>query len=130
MKIIIIGTAYPLRGGIAHFNALLARELKQRHEVRTITFKRQYPKIFFPGTTQDEPGEESETPAAPRLVDSINPLNWISVARTIRKEKPDLLIFKYWLPFFGPCFGTIAWLSKKKTGTKVLFICDNIIPHE
>jgi D-inositol-3-phosphate glycosyltransferase len=130
MKIIIVGTAYPLRGGIAHFNALLARELGKRHDVHTITFKRQYPKIFFPGTTQDEPGGESDTPPAPRLVDSINPLNWIRVAGLIRKEQPDLLIFKYWLPFFGPCFGTIAGLSKKKSATKVLFICDNIIPHE
>src|SRR5260221_973197 len=130
MKIIIVGTAYPLRGGIAHFNALLARELGRRHEVRTITFKRQYPKIFFPGTTQDEPGGQSDTPPAPRLVDSINPLNWINVARMIRKEQPDLLIFKYWLPFYGPCFGTIARFSKRKSRTKVLYICDNIIPHE
>lgn len=130
MKIIIIGTAYPLRGGIAHFNALLARELQKRHDVRTITFKRQYPKLFFPGTTQDEPGEQSDTPPAPRLVDSINPLNWVRVGRAIRRESPDLLIFKYWLPFFGPCFGTIAGLAKKHTRTKVLFICDNIIPHE
>ncbi|HEY6192822.1 MAG TPA: glycosyltransferase [Bacteroidota bacterium] len=130
MKIVIVGTAYPLRGGIAHFNALLARELGGRHEVRTITFKRQYPKIFFPGTTQDEPAGPSDTPPSPRLVDSINPLNWIRVGRMIRREQPDLLIFKYWLPFFGPCFGTIARCSKRNSRTKVLFICDNIIPHE
>ena len=130
MKIIILGTAYPLRGGIAHFNALLASQLQKKHAVRTITFKRQYPKIFFPGTTQDEPGGRSDVPPAPRLIDSINPFNWIRVARMVRKEKPDLIIFKYWLPFFGPCFGTIAKLAKRNTGTKVLFICDNIIPHE
>jgi glycosyltransferase involved in cell wall biosynthesis len=130
MKIIIVGTAYPLRGGIAHFNGLLAHELEKRHEVSTITFKRQYPKILFPGTTQDEPGEAPGSAPAPRLIDSINPFNWIGVAKKIRAEKPDLLIFKYWLPFFGPCFGTIAWLSKRKSKAKVLFICDNIIPHE
>ncbi len=130
MRIIIVGTAYPLRGGIAHFNALLARELQKRHEVSTITFRRQYPSLFFPGTTQDEPGEASDVAPAPRLIDSINPFNWLGVAKTIRAEKPDLLIFKYWLPFFGPCFGTIARFSKKKSNTKVLFICDNIIPHE
>ena len=78
------------------------------HVVSIITFKRQYPKLFFPGSTQEEPGGQSDAVPAPRLVDSINPLNWIRVARAIRKEQPDLLIFKYWLPFFGPCFGTIA----------------------
>jgi glycosyltransferase involved in cell wall biosynthesis len=131
MKIIIIGTAYPLRGGIAHFNALLAQHLAKHHTVETITFKRQYPSLLFPGKTQSETGAISENvKPAPELVDSINPFNWFSVAREVAARKPDLIIFKYWLPFFGPCFGTIAKLAKKNSGCKVLFICDNIIPHE
>jgi glycosyltransferase involved in cell wall biosynthesis len=133
MKIIIVSTAYPLRGGIAHYNALLASHLSKQHTVETITFKRQYPKLFFPGKTQEETGgffrQEGLTPA-PKMMDSINPFNWIRVAREIRRRRPDLLIFKYWLPFFGPCFGTIAKLAKRGTNIKVLFICDNIIPHE
>jgi len=130
MKILIIGTAYPLRGGIAHFNALLGSHLQKKHVVETITFKRQYPKFLFPGTTQDETGEHHGEIPAPQLVDSINPLNWLHVAAEVARRKPDLLIFKYWLPFFGPCFGTIAKFAKKKTGASVIFICDNIIPHE
>ena len=130
MKIVIVGTAYPLRGGIAHFNALLAFHLRKHHEVEVITFKRQYPKIFFPGKSQEEQGEQIATTPAPRLIDSINPLNWIAVARYIRSLEPDLLIFKYWMPFFAPCFGTIAKLVKRHTRSKILFICDNIIPHE
>lgn len=130
MKILILGTAYPLRGGIAHYNALLASALGTRHKVETITFKRQYPKLLFPGKTQQETGEVPNTMPAPELIDSINPLNWIRVAREVRSRRADLLIFKYWLPFFGPCFGTIAKFSKWGTGTKVLFICDNVIPHE
>jgi len=133
MHIIIVSTAYPLRGGIAHYNALLASHLSRRHTVETITFKRQYPKLFFPGKTQDESGSASQydnVAPAPQLLDSINPLNWIRVAKEIRRRKPDLLIFKYWLPFFGPGFGTIAKLAKHGTKTKALFICDNIIPHE
>ncbi len=132
MKIIIVSTAYPLRGGIAHYNALLAKHLGARHMVETITFKRQYPKIFFPGKTQDESGQQTlpEVQPAPQLIDSINPFNWIRVAREIRRRQPDLLIFKYWLPFFGPCFGTIAKFAKHGAKTKALFICDNVIPHE
>ncbi|MBI3766061.1 MAG: glycosyltransferase [Ignavibacteriales bacterium] len=130
MKITIVGTAYPLRGGIAHYNALLATHLGKRHNVETVTFKRQYPKLLFPGKTQEEKGEHLDIAPAPQLIDSINPLNWISVARTISLRKPDLLVFKYWLPFFGPCFGTIARRVKRATGARVLFICDNIIPHE
>jgi glycosyltransferase involved in cell wall biosynthesis len=130
MKIVILGTAYPLRGGIAHFNALLASHLASRHEVETITFKRQYPDFFFPGSTQQEQEAEPGLRPAPELIDSINPFNWVAVASEVRRRAPDLIIFKYWLPFFAPCFGTIAKLSKKKSGAKVLFICDNIVPHE
>jgi D-inositol-3-phosphate glycosyltransferase len=130
MKIIIVGTAYPLRGGIAHYNALLAEALAKRHSVETITFKRQYPSILFPGKTQQETGEAGTTTPAPELVDSINPFNWIAVGRKIRDARPDLVIFKYWLPFFGPCFGTIARLARSNGHTKVLFICDNVLPHE
>jgi glycosyltransferase involved in cell wall biosynthesis len=130
MKITIVGTAYPLRGGIAHYNALLATHLSKQHEVITVTFKRQYPSILFPGKTQDETGTVEHAEPAPQLIDSINPLNWFSVGRELRRQQPDLLIFKYWLPFFGPCFGTIAKVTKRGTTTKVLVICDNVIPHE
>ena len=130
MKIVIIGTAYPLRGGIAHYNALLASALSARHTVETVTFKRQYPSFLFPGKTQEETSEEIHGTPAPRLIDSINPFNWISVARKIRRRRPDLLIFKYWLPFFGPCFGTIARIVKRGTSARVAVICDNVLPHE
>ena len=130
MKIAIIGTAYPLRGGIAHYNAILASHLKQRHTVDVITFKRQYPKLFFPGTSQKETGDPGIPIHSRQLVDSINPFNWIRTGLTVRRERPDLIIFKYWLPFFGACFGTIAVIARWGTRTKVLYICDNVIPHE
>ena len=130
MKITIIGTAYPLRGGIAHYNALLAEALSKRHEVETITFKRQYPSLLFPGKTQEETGEGAHAAPAPQLIDSLNPLNWITVGSLIRRRAPDLVIFKYWIPFFGPCFGTIARSARKNSRSRVICICDNILPHE
>jgi glycosyltransferase involved in cell wall biosynthesis len=130
MKITILSTAFPLRGGIAHFVAILADALAQKHTVDIITFRRQYPSFLFPGKTQEETAESSSAKPAPQLVDSINPFNWIAVGRRIKKSAPDLLIFKYWLPFFGPCFGTIARIAKRNGRTRVLFICDNVLPHE
>jgi D-inositol-3-phosphate glycosyltransferase len=130
MKITILSTAYPLRGGIAHFNGLLYRELIKKNEVKVVTFKRQYPAILFPGKSQTESGEASEKIPTEQLVNSVNPLNWISVGKKIKKDAPDLLIFKYWLPFFAPCFGTIARIAKNNKKTRVLVICDNVLPHE
>ncbi len=130
MNITLIGTAYPLRGGIAHYNALLAQALGERHRVQTITFSRQYPSFFFPGKTQEEAGPAGGAPPAPQLIDSVNPCNWVRVGNMIRKQAPDLLLFKYWLPFFGPCFGTIARRARANGRTKVICICDNVLPHE
>ncbi|MHB1688172.1 MAG: glycosyltransferase [Ignavibacteriaceae bacterium] len=130
MKITILSTAYPLRGGIAHFNGLLYKELKKNHEVNVITFKRQYPSILFPGKTQLEPSDTVEKIPAEILIDSINPLNWIKAGLKIKKDAPDILIFKYWMPFFAPCFGTISRIAKRNKKTKTLVICDNVLPHE
>lgn len=133
MKVIIVGTAYPMRGGIAQYNALLYQHLKCAHNVKIFSFKRQYPKLFFPGKTQYEEGTPAvQIPEEDNkiAIDSINPLNWFIVAYRIKKEKPDLIIFKYWIPFFAPCFFTIFFITKLFLNTKILAICDNIIPHE
>ena len=130
MKIDILSTAFPLRGGIAHFVGLLYKELKKNHELKVFTFKRQYPAILFPGKSQLEEKETSEKIPSETIVDSINPINWLKVGKKICNDKPDILIFKYWMPFFAPCFGTISKLVKKNNHTKILVICDNVIPHE
>ena len=131
MKIAILGTAHPLRGGLAAFNERLAYQLKEQgHEVTIYSFSLQYPSFLFPGKTQftDEPA-----PAGLKIltvVNSVNPLNWLSVGAAMNKEKYDMVIVKYWLPFMGPCFGTILRKAKKNKKTRVLCIVDNIIPHE
>jgi len=131
VKITIVGTAWPLRGGIAHYVALLYRALGVRHEVSIVTFTRQYPAFLFPGRTQREENDaEGFRVPAEALVDSINPLTWIRAGRRIRERGADLLVFKYWLPFFGPCFGTIARIVRRGRPTRVIYICDNVIPHE
>jgi D-inositol-3-phosphate glycosyltransferase len=131
VNITIVGPAYPFRGGIAHHNSQLYRELSTRHTVDVVTFSRQYPRFLFPGKTQVEEGTGDEyTMPSTAIVDSINPLNWRAVGRIIRDRRPDLLLFQYSLPFFGPCFGTIARIVRKGTRTKVVYICHNVIPHE
>ena len=130
MKITILSTAYPYRGGISNFTGLLYKELIENNNVEVITFKRQYPSIFFPGKSQIEKGESPAIIPTQQLVDSINPMNWFWVGRMIKRDAPDLLILTYFLPFFAPCFGTISKIVKKNKKTKILAICHNIIPHE
>jgi glycosyltransferase involved in cell wall biosynthesis len=40
------------------------------------------------------------------------------------------VIIKYWLPFMGPCLGTIARRVRKNGHSVIISIADNIIPHE
>jgi len=131
MKIIIIGTAYPMRGGIAHYVALLYKILVKRgHDVKIISFKRQYPSLFFPGKTQQDTSKEIEYLPSEPMLDSIGPWSWIRTFLTIKKYNADLVIFKYWMPFFAPCYAAISFLTRLFTKTKIMYLCDNIIPHE
>jgi len=131
MKIVIIGPAHPLRGGLASYNERLAKEFSsQGHTTSIYTFSLQYPGFLFPGTTQF-----STEPAPSDLdihvrINSINPLNWIAVGNELKKNKPDIIVVRYWLPFMGPALGTILRRVKKNKHTKVVCIADNIIPHE
>ncbi len=132
MRFAFVGTAYPMRGGIAQYNALLCRELaREGHDVSFFSFTRQYPSFLFPGKTQIEEGADPAPVHARATVDSINPRSWLTTADAIAREKPDVLMFKYWMPFFAPAFGSIARRVKKRVrGCKVVLICDNVIPHE
>jgi glycosyltransferase involved in cell wall biosynthesis len=119
-----------MRGGIAHFIALLASHLQKRHDTRIFSFTRQYPAFLFPGKTQMEEGESGIPVDAVAEIDSVNPFNWVRVGIKVRRENPDVILYKYWMPFFGPCFGTICAIASWRRKTKVIAICDNVIPHE
>ena len=130
-KVVIIGPAHPLRGGLATFNHRLAKEfISMGHDCSIWSFSLQYPSFLFPGKTQysDEPPPE-DIPIHSKI-NSVNPLNWLNVGRQLKKEKPDIVVVRYWLPFMGPALGTILRQVKKNRHTKVICIADNVIPHE
>ena len=129
MKCFIVGPAFPLRGGIANFNEALAAAVKDRGiECSIISFSMQYPGFLFPGKTQVETGEPPAGISIYTMISSVNPYTWFRTAAFIRKEKPDFIIVRYWLPFMAPCLGTIARLVRKHC--RVIAVTDNIIPHE
>lgn len=131
MNVLILGTAHPYRGGLASFNERLASQfLSEGHNTEIITFILQYPGFLFPGKTQFTEAEAPSDLKITRMLNSINPLNWIRVGQRIRRQKPDILIIKYWHPFMAPCFGTVARLAARNKSTRVICIFDNVIPHE
>ena len=131
MKIIIVGTSHPYRGGIAAFTDRLATEfVKEGVDIEVVTFKLQYPSFLFPGKTQYSDAKAPEGFPIERKVNSINPLNWIKIGKEISKKNPDLVVFTYWMSFFAPCFSKIAKVVKRNGYTKCIGLVHNMIPHE
>jgi glycosyltransferase involved in cell wall biosynthesis len=130
-SVVIIGPAYPLRGGLASFDERLAKQFMQENYQTTIyTFSLQYPSFLFPGTTQYSTDPAPKDIEIKVKINSINPFNWIKIGRKLRLLKPDIIVVRFWLPFMGPCLGTILRSVKKNKHTKVICLADNIIPHE
>jgi len=131
MKIISLGPAYPYRGGPATFNDRLAQQFSaEGHNIEILTFRLQYPRILFPGKTQYTDSSAPQGIKITRKLNSINPFNWIATGLKIKNAKPDILIIRYWLPFMGPSFGTVARIAKSNRHTVVICIFDNVVPHE
>jgi glycosyltransferase involved in cell wall biosynthesis len=130
-SVVILGPAHPLRGGLASFDERLAREFQQTGwETKIVTFSLQYPDFLFPGVSQFSSEPKPTDLSIDVCVNSVNPFNWIRVGLKLKKQAPDLIIVRYWIPFMGPCLGTILRIAKSNRHTKVICIADNVIPHE
>ena len=130
MRIGILGTTWPYRGGLTAFNERLARQFAaEGNEVEIFTFTMQYPDFLVPGKTQYSDTPKPADLSITRTMNSINPFTWIRTARAIHKAGIELLVIKFWIPLMAPCLGTIARLCRRK-GIRVVSILDNVIPHE
>lgn len=131
MRISLIGPTYPFRGGISHYTTLLYKCLRKRHQVDFFSFKRQYPRWLFPGKTDiDQSCAHIQEEGTRRLLDSLNPISWLSVARKIVAADHDLLVIPWWVSFWAPPFWTISSIVKLLCSTKILFLCHNVVEHE
>lgn len=130
-KVIIIGPAHPLRGGLATFNQRLAKAfIEEGQDCELFSFSLQYPSFLFPGKNQytDEPAPENLVIHS--AINSIQPLNWLKIGNRIRRIQPDLVVVRFWLPLMGPALGSILRRIKKNKHTRIVCIADNVIPHE
>jgi glycosyltransferase involved in cell wall biosynthesis len=98
VRIALVGPVYPYRAGIAYCTTALAEELGENHEVWISSFRRQYPKRFYPGGDDVDPTLSDRIPAAARFaLDVMNPVSWAMEAAAIRRWKPDVVIFVWWV---------------------------------
>jgi len=129
LRIGLVGPAGPWRGGIAHYVDALSETLAGRgHDTRIVSFRRQYPALLFPGTTQMEIDGVSR-PETERSLDTLNPLSWRAAGRALAAWCPAGVLFNYWLPFFVPTYAGVA-RQIARAGSRVFFDCHNVLPHE
>jgi len=129
----VVGPAYPLRGGNALFVAHLYDNLRLDHDAYVVSFTRLYPSLLFPGKTQMNVSHDpvKSTPSR-QIIDSINPFSWSKAVRWMLhpKRRPDLVVFVWWNPFFGVCYGVMARMLRRKLGARIVFVCENVVSHE
>ncbi len=127
-KIVMIGPVYPYKGGIAHYTGLMCKALRKKYDVTMVSFQMQYPKFLYKKEQKDYDNPQFEVPETKYWIHTANPFNIVKASKWILKEKPDLVIFPWWHPYFAPCF----WIMEKmlKKHTKIMFLCHNVFPHE
>ncbi|MEI7595123.1 MAG: glycosyltransferase [Bacteroidota bacterium] len=130
-RILILGTAYPYRGGLSAFNERIAKAFQENgDEVEIETFTVQYPSFLFPGKTQYSNEPAPENIKIERSINSVNPISWIKTGLKLKKRNYDFVIVKFWIPFMAPALGTICKIIKSNKHTQIISVLDNIIPHE
>ena len=130
-KIVIVGPAYPYRGGNSLYVTSVYHELKDYFDVKIYNYKLLYPFFLFSGTSQFDTSSVAINPVInERLVNSINPFNWFSIASKLKAENADLVVFDWWHPFFSFCHFSISKLISRKYKNKILFITENVVSHE
>lgn len=130
-RIVIVGPAYPLRGGLSTYDERLCKGFNEAgHHCSILSFSLQYPNFLFPGKTQYSTDPAPEHTEIDTAINSVNPFNWLSTGSKYKKLKPDVMVFRYWMPFMAPSLGSIAAIAKKNGHTKTVAIADNIYPHE
>ena len=130
-KVVIIGPAWPLRGGLATFDQRLAKQfIDEGWDCSIYSFSLQYPSFLFPGKTQYSSDPAPAGLTIHSVINSINPLSWLITGTRLKKLKPDIIVVRFWLPFMGPALGTILRRARKNRRSKIIAITDNVIPHE
>lgn len=130
-KIVLVGPAYPYRGGNSLYVSFLYDLLKDYYDVEVVNYKLLYPSVFFPGTTQNDiSGHILKEVKSTRIINSVNPFSWFKTAKFVKNLNADLVIFDWWNPFFGPSHRVISQLIRKKYKNRIVFITENVISHE
>lgn len=129
MRIALLGPVYPFRGGIAHHTTLLARAIASNHELLTVSFRSQYPRLLYPGRTDRDNSTFPTIIPAEYLLHPLLPWTWWQTADRIARFVPNVVVVQWWTTFWS--LADWALVSRLRArDIKVLFLIHNVLPHE
>lgn len=97
------------------------------HIVRMFGFKRQYPKLLFPGKSQASSFELPQGLEIENCFIPYRPETWQIAVKQLRKFGPDLVIVSYFIPFFAPAY---IYICRALRSTRITALVHNLVPHE
>ncbi|HVI57323.1 MAG TPA: glycosyltransferase [Luteimonas sp.] len=126
----LVGPVWPYRGGIAQYTTRLKQALEAACELRTVSFRKQYPKWLYPGTSDIEPasGGRRETGVDYALT-PWSPWTWWRTSGRLADSGCGHVIIAWWTLFWAPALAAIAWLLRRR-GVQVVFLCHNLADHD
>lgn len=129
MRLAIVSTFPPYRGGIATFNAAMARSLEEAgHEITCVTWSRQYPSRMFPGSSQFEPGNNLSDATMPATLDVLSPSSWRHVGRQMADM--DVVVLPFWHAIHAPALAAVARHAKRAGARSVWALMHNANSHD
>lgn len=127
--IAIIGPVFPYRAGIAYCTTRLAEELGRQREVVVSSFRRQFPKRFYPGGDDIDPTLAERRPPGARFeLDVINPLSWIHEGLRLRREGHESVVFVWWVWVWALPY--LVMMALQPSATRIVLQCHNITDKE
>jgi glycosyltransferase involved in cell wall biosynthesis len=127
--VVVVGPTYPYRGGISHYTTMLAQALADTHQVRVVSFRRQYPRLLYPGRSDKDPSQQPLCVPADYVLDPVYPWTWWQAASSIARFKPDVVVAQWWTTFWAPALSGLAFLLHRSR-IPLVFVVHNVLPHE
>ena len=129
IKFLVFSAAYPYRGGISDSTHSLCNELiKSGVNTEVWTFSLLYPSFLFPGKSQFSNEGYVQNFKITRVINTMNPFNWVRVSKMANKIMPESIILRYWSPILVFPYFFIGLLLNKRI--KIIGLIDNWDNHE
>lgn len=130
MRIAVVGPAHPYKGGSAQHTTLLAHRLAAAgHQTTLHSWRKQYPKLLYPGQLTVDKPEVEPFPDTARSLAWNRPDSWWRTGNRLAQRRYDAVVLAVFTPIQVPAYLTLA-RAARAGGCKVVALCHNVLPHE